>query len=83
MPRLMLSETAVYEIRMHGGVRGGNREEPPYSILQPHYPTVLRPGIALLETPGAAEPWVLAFPTEQSPWAEGPREYNKFAKSGS
>ena len=33
MPRLMLSETAVYEIRMHGGVRGGNREEPPYSIV--------------------------------------------------
>src|SRR5215469_17700968 len=41
MPRLMLSETAVYEIRMHGGVRGGNREEPPYSI---HPPLVLPRG---------------------------------------
>ena len=36
MPRLMLSETAVYEIRMHGSVRGGNREEPPYSISREH-----------------------------------------------
>ena len=30
--------------------------------------------LQLLETPGAAEPWGSAFPTEQSPWAEGPRE---------
>jgi hypothetical protein len=36
--------------------------------------------LQLLEKRGPAEPWVPAFPTDQSPWAEGPREDNKFCR---